>query len=86
MPAPFATRPPKVGRWSEPALRVLRERYLAREGEEVSETPEDMCWRVARAIAVAEERSAAAPRQRGGRRGVLRRNGGGVLPARIRPR
>src|SRR5712692_5624898 len=48
------TRPAKVGHWSEPALRVLRERYLAREGGEVTETPEEMCWRVARAIAAAE--------------------------------
>jgi ribonucleoside-diphosphate reductase alpha chain len=57
------TRPPKVGRWSEPALRVLRERYLARDGAEVVETPEEMCWRVALAIAAAEARfgrSAAA--------------------------
>jgi ribonucleoside-diphosphate reductase alpha chain len=56
-------RPPRVGRWSESALRVLRERYLIREGGEVIETPEEMCWRVARAIASAEERfgrSAAA--------------------------
>jgi ribonucleoside-diphosphate reductase alpha chain len=49
-------RPPKVGRWSEPALRVLRERYLAREHGEVNETPEEMCWRVAVAIATAEAR------------------------------
>ena len=47
-------RPPRVGRWSQPALRVLRERYLAREQGEVRETPEDMCWRVAVAIASAE--------------------------------
>jgi len=63
MPSQSQMRPPKVGRWSEPALRVLRERYLAREGDDVSETPEEMCWRVARAIAAAEERfgrSAAA--------------------------
>src|SRR5262245_43746008 len=56
-------RPPKVGRWSESALRVLRERYLIREDGQVVETPEEMCWRVARAIASAEERfgcSAAA--------------------------
>jgi len=56
-------RPSKVGRWSESALRVLRERYLMREAGEVVETPEEMCWRVARAIATAEERfgrSAAA--------------------------
>src|SRR5229473_1119015 len=60
---PSETRPSKVGRWSEPALRVLRERYLAREQGQVRETPEEMCWRVAMAIAAAESRfgrSAAA--------------------------
>jgi ribonucleoside-diphosphate reductase alpha chain len=51
-------RPVKQGRWSESALRVLRERYLDR-GDPVkpgqaAETPEDMCWRVATAIAAAE--------------------------------
>jgi ribonucleoside-diphosphate reductase alpha chain len=45
-----------MGRWSEPALRVLRERYLAREQGQVRETPEEMCWRVALAIASAESR------------------------------
>src|SRR3972149_6927880 len=57
------TRPATVGKWTEPALRVLRERYLNRRGDEVLETPEEMCWRVAQAIARAEERwgrSAAA--------------------------
>ncbi|HEY7253927.1 MAG TPA: vitamin B12-dependent ribonucleotide reductase [Methylomirabilota bacterium] len=49
-------RPSKMGRWSEPALRVLRERYLAREHGLVCETPEEMCWRVALAIATAEGR------------------------------
>ncbi len=48
------TRPVKQGQWSESALRVLRERYLDRSGGQVSETPEDMCWRVASAIAAAE--------------------------------
>ena len=48
------TRPVKQGQWSESALRVLRERYLNRSGGEVGETPEEMCWRVARAIAAAE--------------------------------
>lgn len=50
------TRPLKVGKWTEPALRVLRERYLTRKGGEVQETPEEMCWRVALSIARAEER------------------------------
>ncbi len=50
------TPPAKVGKWTEQALRVLRERYLGRDGDEVHETPEEMCWRVACAIARAEER------------------------------
>jgi ribonucleoside-diphosphate reductase alpha chain len=57
------TRPPKVGKWSEPALRVLRERYLLRKDGRVAETPEEMCWRVAQSIAAGEGRygrSAAA--------------------------
>ena len=37
-----ATRPAKVGNWSEAAQRVLRERYLMRRGKEVLETPEGM--------------------------------------------
>ena len=49
-------RPSKTGRWAEPALRVLRERYLARRNGEVEETPEEMCWRVALTVAQAEER------------------------------
>lgn len=53
---PSETRPSKLGRWSEPALRVLRERYLAREHGKVRETPEEMCWRVALTIASAESR------------------------------
>ncbi len=48
------TRPVKEGQWSESALRVLRERYLRRSGGQISEAPEDMCWRVASAIADAE--------------------------------
>ncbi len=51
-----ATRPPKIGTWTEPALRVLRERYLTRTGDEVVETPEEMCWRVAQAISAGEAR------------------------------
>ena len=45
------TRPSKVGKWTEPARRVLRERYLSRKDGEVTETPEEMCWRVATSIA-----------------------------------
>ena len=55
------TRPAKIGRWSEAALRVLHERYLARAGGVVTETPEEMCWRVARAIAGAEGRFGRTP-------------------------
>src|SRR5438132_5944007 len=50
------SRPSKSGSWTEPALRVLRERYLARRNGEVTETPEEMCWRVALTVARAEER------------------------------
>jgi ribonucleoside-diphosphate reductase alpha chain len=60
---PLIARPSNVGHWSDPALRVLRERYLTREDGVVIETPEEMCWRVARAVAAAEARfgrSAAA--------------------------
>jgi ribonucleoside-diphosphate reductase alpha chain len=58
---PPLSRPPQVGRWSDSALRVLRERYLVREGEKVVETPEEMCWRVALAIAAAETRFGRSP-------------------------
>src|SRR5499425_1363915 len=50
------TRPAKVGQWTEPALRVLRERYLLRKDGVVIETPEEMCWRVAVSIATGEGR------------------------------
>jgi ribonucleoside-diphosphate reductase alpha chain len=43
------------GTWSEAAERVLRERYLLRDQDgTIVETPDDMCWRVARAVAEAE--------------------------------
>jgi ribonucleoside-diphosphate reductase alpha chain len=58
---PSETRPAKVGQWTEPALRVLRERYLTRRDGEVVETPEEMCWRVALAIAAGEERYGRSP-------------------------
>ncbi len=55
------TRPSKVGTWTEPALRVLRERYLTRRDGEVVETPEEMCWRVAVSIAEGEARYGRSP-------------------------
>jgi len=55
------TRPSKVGTWTEPALRVLRERYLTRRDGEVVETPEEMCWRVALSIAAGEARYGRSP-------------------------
>src|SRR3989442_4175752 len=54
-------RPAKVGTWTEPALRVLRERYLLRKDGEVIETPEEMCWRVAVSIAAGEGRYGRSP-------------------------
>jgi ribonucleoside-diphosphate reductase alpha chain len=46
----------KRGSWSEPAERVLRERYLLRNAEgKVVETPDDLLWRVASAVASAED-------------------------------
>src|SRR2546430_2575929 len=53
---PSETRPAKVGKWTDPALRVLRERYLTRRGDEVLDAPEEMCWRVAQSIAAGEAR------------------------------
>lgn len=49
-------RPPRTGQWSESALRVLNERYLIKRDGQVVETPDEMCWRVACAIAGAERR------------------------------
>ncbi len=43
-----------TGHWSESGARVLRERYLLKKDGKVVETPDDMCRRVARAVAVAE--------------------------------
>ncbi|MCS6802228.1 MAG: ribonucleoside reductase class II [Dehalococcoidia bacterium] len=48
-------RPAEEGRWTEAALKVLRERYLRKDATgQVVETPEEACWRVACAIAEAE--------------------------------
>src|SRR5437867_2697584 len=58
---PSETRPAKVGKWTDPALRVLRERYLTRRGDEVLEAPEEMCWRVAQSIAAGEARYGRSP-------------------------
>src|SRR3989442_3288410 len=55
------SRPAKVGQWTEPALRVLRERYLTRKDGAVVETPEEMCWRVAQSIAAGEGRYGRSP-------------------------
>jgi len=55
------TRPAKVGKWTDAALRVLRERYLTRQDGEVIETPEEMCWRVATSIAEGEARYGRSP-------------------------
>ncbi len=44
----------RKGTWSVPALRVLEERYLAKRNGRPVETPDEMCWRVAAAVAEAE--------------------------------
>jgi ribonucleoside-diphosphate reductase alpha chain len=49
------SRPVKTGEWTESAIKVMQERYLARDQQGQKETPEDMCWRVATAIAAAEQ-------------------------------
>ncbi len=44
------------GVWSDTAKRILSERYLLRKDGKVAETPDEMCWRVASAVAEAERR------------------------------
>ncbi|HKT36734.1 MAG TPA: ribonucleotide reductase N-terminal alpha domain-containing protein, partial [Ktedonobacterales bacterium] len=45
-----------AGAWSEAAVRVLRERYLLRDAAgTVVETPDELVWRVSRAVAEAEK-------------------------------
>lgn len=51
-----AMRPERRGEWSEPAIRVLEERYLMRVAGEIVEDPDEMCWRVAAAVAGAERK------------------------------
>jgi ribonucleoside-diphosphate reductase alpha chain len=53
-------RPERSGEWSESAIRVLNERYLVKQDGQVVETPDEMCWRVACAIADAEARWGSA--------------------------
>ncbi len=46
----------KAGEWSEAAVRVFRERYLLKDAKGVVvETPDDLAWRVAQAVASAEK-------------------------------
>ncbi len=44
------------GVWTDSALRILRERYLATAPNGTRETPEEMCWRVAWTVAQGEAR------------------------------
>lgn len=53
---PRRQRPDRGGTWSESAMRVLHERYLMKRNGEVIETPDEMCWRVAGAVADAERK------------------------------
>lgn len=45
-----------TGNWSEAATRVLEERYLLRNGKDIVETPDELCWRVAIDISLAESK------------------------------
>ena len=52
------------GDWSEQAIKVLRERYLDKDGDsEVIETPDELVWRVAWSVAAAEVRWGADKEQ-----------------------
>lgn len=57
---PLSVAPPMPedlprGDWSEQAMKVLQERYLLKDGNgNILETPDQMCWRVAWDIAMAE--------------------------------
>ena len=56
------------GEWSAVAIRVLEERYLWKdETGKVVETPDEAMWRVARAIALAEEQEERAYQRAGSR-------------------
>ena len=53
-----------TGDWSEQAVKVLKERYLDKDGDGVlTETPDELVWRVAWAIAAAEGRWGADKEQ-----------------------
>src|SRR3989337_3922021 len=62
----FPNPPERKGNWSQSALRVMGERYLARQGDKVLETPEGMCWRVAGANASAGEKRGESGEGMGG--------------------
>lgn len=47
-------RPALKGKWSESAVRVLRERYLWKKDGQFLEDEDGLCWRVATAVAQAE--------------------------------
>ncbi len=47
----------RQGKWSESAVRVLNERYVMKDEQgRPTETPDELVWRVARAVASAEDR------------------------------
>jgi ribonucleoside-diphosphate reductase alpha chain len=52
--AAMMQRPALKGQWSEPAVRVLRERYLWKKDGAYLEDEDGLCWRVATAVAQAE--------------------------------
>lgn len=62
LPAPEKEAERIKGNWTESALRVLEERYLLRDEKgTVIETPEELCLRVAKAVAEAETNYGGEP-------------------------
>ncbi len=47
------------GQWTDSALKILKERYMHRRADGTRETPEEMVWRVAGAIAEADREHGA---------------------------
>lgn len=52
-PLPFTSQ---KGKWTDSALKILKERYMHRRADGTQETPEEMVWRIAHSIAEADKK------------------------------